>query len=64
MIGVVITLSPGFKSSANAFKCSAAVPFETATAYLDPTYSAKASSNSLIVGPCVNQSDFNTSTTA
>ena len=50
-MGVTITLSPGRTSNAVADKWRPEVALFTATAYLVPTYSAKAASNSLILGP-------------
>ena len=37
VMGVVMTLSPDFTPNAKAFRCNAAVPLATATAYLLPT---------------------------
>lgn len=51
VMGVTITLSPGRTSNAVADKWRPEVALFTATAYLAPTYSAKAASNSLILGP-------------
>ena len=53
VIGVVITSSPGRISAAEQAACKAAVPLETATAYLQPTYSATACSNCSTFGPVV-----------
>ena len=41
-------------------RCKAAVPEAQAMAYFDPTYCANLSSNFLISGPCVINSDFKT----
>ena len=51
VIGVEITLDFSVTPNASAQRCRAAVPLDTATAYLASTYEAKASSNSLIFGP-------------
>ena len=53
VIGVVITLSPLFRFKARIDKCKPAVALLTATAYLEPTYSANFFSNSFIKGPWV-----------
>ena len=56
VIGVVMTFVFSLTSSANADKCKAAVPLDTATAYLQPMYSEKAFSNSPIFGHWVKKS--------
>ena len=45
--GVTITSSPSFKSNAKSARSKATVPFETATAWVDPTKSANSFSNFL-----------------
>ena len=58
VIGVVITLSPGFNPKDKTAACNAEVPLLTATAWFTPIYSEKAFSKSLILGPWVIKSDL------
>src|SRR5438045_2258221 len=64
VIGVVITFEFSFTFSARVQRCKAAVPLATATAYFEPIYFAKLSSNSLTFGPCVRKSLLSVSVTA
>src|SRR3989338_690038 len=60
VIGEVIASSPFLRPAARQAICKAAVPLDTATAYLAPAYLQRLSSNSFILGPCVSQSEFKT----
>ena len=62
--GDVMIKSPGFHPNASPDKCKAAVPLQTADEYSAPNLLQSAFSNSEIFGPCVNQSDLRTLTTA
>src|SRR5208282_3722381 len=64
VMGVVIASSPGPSPAAKAAPCNAAVPELKLTACRAPVHAANRSSNSLIFGPVVSQSDFRTLTTA
>src|SRR5581483_3341191 len=64
VIGVVITSSPAPIPVATSARCIAAVPDETAIAWLAPTYSAKRRSSSAARGPVVSQPDRIASATA
>src|SRR3989338_9703985 len=62
--GVVITSAPSGRAKDVIANSKAAVPELTATAYLLPTYCAKANSNSFTFGPVVSQPDCRTVLTA
>ena len=64
VMGEVIASSPLRRPAARHARCSAAVPLQTATAYLAPVYAHSAASNSLTLGPCVRKSERMTAETA
>ena len=64
VIGEVMTFEDLFTPNAMHEICKAAVPLATATAYLQPIYLAKATSNSATFGPEVKNGDLSVSITA